>query len=598
MPDLQMFIPITKVDAAQRLVYGVATAEQVDRSGEICDYAGTKPLYEKWSGDIHKASDGKSLGNLRAMHGKVAAGKVTSIAFNDAAKQIEICAKVVDDGEWTKVTEGVYTGFSQGGSYVKRWKDDDGQQRYIADPVEVSLVDVPCLPSATFEMIKADGATEDRHFTSLQADIEPTNDQLAAKARDLAKVAGDETKWADHIEPARAALTKKTEAPKEAIEKADDKPSPVDGDEWEQVWKSKRDGATFKTKSELRKHHEDIDAGESVTKAAGPALIALDKIEAALGKKDYSAHERKEMAGKGTAMSDGSLPIASKADLDSAVSAYGGATNKAAEKRWIIKRAKALKATDVLPAEWPGSTKDTDKAAAAANLLKAVSLYGVANLLQVIACVEDAEQGFEQDIYWSGAVNVPDDLKTRFGAVVVELGDIAAEALDLVLSSKSTEESSEAMALMAPVVELMKAGARHSKTDKSTLQAAHDGLVKLGADCGTADKAVAVDDLAKNLTSTVDALTKMTAERDALEKGMGSITERLDEVLKRVKNIEEQPGPGPSGIFRVVGKTDDRAQPDAPAEDQIAKFLATEDGRQSLSTMLIKASQQNGRPLG
>src|ERR1035437_6934223 len=100
---LSLFIPITKVDAAQRLVYGLATAEIADRSGETCDYATTKPYYEKWSGDIHKSSGGKSFGNLRAMHGKVAAGKVTKINFNDTEKQIEICCKVVDDNEWKKV---------------------------------------------------------------------------------------------------------------------------------------------------------------------------------------------------------------------------------------------------------------------------------------------------------------------------------------------------------------------------------------------------------------------------------------------------------------------------------------------------------------
>jgi hypothetical protein len=164
MSALRMFIPITKVDAARRLVYGVATAEAEDRAGEICDYATTKPLYEKWSEEIAKSTKGKSFGNLRAMHGPVAAGKVTAISFNDDKKQIEICAKVVDDGEWTKVLEGVYTGFSQGGSYERKWTDSDGKARYTAAPNEISLVDLPCLPQATFEMIKADGTTERRRF--------------------------------------------------------------------------------------------------------------------------------------------------------------------------------------------------------------------------------------------------------------------------------------------------------------------------------------------------------------------------------------------------------------------------------------------------
>ena len=122
---LQMFIPLRKADAARRMIHGYATAELPDRSGEICDYASTKPYYEQWSEDFAKASGGKSLGNLRAMHGKVAAGKISAITFNDEAKRIEIAAKIVDDDEWRKIEEGVYTGFSQGGAYVKRWPDPD-----------------------------------------------------------------------------------------------------------------------------------------------------------------------------------------------------------------------------------------------------------------------------------------------------------------------------------------------------------------------------------------------------------------------------------------------------------------------------------------
>jgi hypothetical protein len=162
--SLNLFIPITKVDAAQRLVYGVATAECEDRAGEICDYATTKPHYQKWSREIARSTRGKSRGNLRAMHGAVAAGKVTALAFNDAKKQIEICAKVVDDAEWIKVKEGVYTGFSQGGSYARRWSDKDGRTHYTAKPSEISLVDLPCLPQARFEMIKADGSRVLRKF--------------------------------------------------------------------------------------------------------------------------------------------------------------------------------------------------------------------------------------------------------------------------------------------------------------------------------------------------------------------------------------------------------------------------------------------------
>ena len=174
MTQLQMFIPLTKIDAGKRLVYGVVTAETPDRGNEVCDYASTKPYYQKWSDEARKASGGKSLGNLRAMHGKVAAGRVEAIHFNDDDKQIEVCAKIIDDAEWAKVEAGVYTGFSQGGGYVKRWPDenDPDLMRYTASPCEISLVDLPCLPSATFAMIKADGAVETMKFASFDNVVE------------------------------------------------------------------------------------------------------------------------------------------------------------------------------------------------------------------------------------------------------------------------------------------------------------------------------------------------------------------------------------------------------------------------------------------
>lgn len=178
---LRLNIPITKVDAAKRLVFGIATAEVADRAGEICDYASTKPLYEKWSDAIATSSGGKSLGNLRAMHGAVAVGKVTALGFNDEAKQIEICAKVVDDAEWTKVEEGVYTGFSQGGAYARRWTDETGAKRYTAEPHEISLVDLPCLAEARFEMIKADGSHEWRRFKDLPTDLDKAGARNNAK---------------------------------------------------------------------------------------------------------------------------------------------------------------------------------------------------------------------------------------------------------------------------------------------------------------------------------------------------------------------------------------------------------------------------------
>jgi hypothetical protein len=176
MSSLELFMPLAKVDLDRRLVTGVATAETPDRSGEIFDYASSKPYFEKWSAEAAAASGGKSLGAVRAMHGSVAAGKLTDIAFDDDAKRIAVCAKIVDDDEWRKVQEGVYTGFSQGGRYVKRWADPDtGLTRYTAEPHEISLVDLPCVPDATFDVVKG-GVVERRGFASRSRAIDTAID--------------------------------------------------------------------------------------------------------------------------------------------------------------------------------------------------------------------------------------------------------------------------------------------------------------------------------------------------------------------------------------------------------------------------------------
>ncbi len=166
MPALDLFLPLAKVDLDRRLVTGVATAETPDRSGEIFDYASSKPYFEKWSAEAAAATGGKSFGAVRAMHTPIAAGKLTDIAFDDDAKRITVVAKIVDDDQWRKVQEGVYTGFSQGGRYVKRWADGaSGLTRYTADPHEISLVDLPCVPDATFDVVKG-GVVEKRSFAS------------------------------------------------------------------------------------------------------------------------------------------------------------------------------------------------------------------------------------------------------------------------------------------------------------------------------------------------------------------------------------------------------------------------------------------------
>lgn len=98
-----------------------------------------------------------------------------------------------------------------------------------------------------------------------------------------------------------------------------------------------------------------------LAKLAGANLDELDEAQVIetpdTEKKDYSADDRSDMADSGEAMPDGSYPIKNEADLKNAISSYGRAKDPEKVRAHIIARAKALKLTDLLPANWPGSTK-------------------------------------------------------------------------------------------------------------------------------------------------------------------------------------------------------------------------------------------------
>jgi hypothetical protein len=68
--------------------------------------------------------------------------------------------------------------------------------------------------------------------------------------------------------------------------------------------------------------------------------------------RDYDAAQRRKMAENGTAMPDGSYPIADVEDLRNAIQAIGRASDPDAVKRHIRKRAKALDAENLIPDTW------------------------------------------------------------------------------------------------------------------------------------------------------------------------------------------------------------------------------------------------------
>ena len=176
--NFNKFAPLIKIeeqDDGTLLVHSLITAQQVDLDKEVCDYATTKEFYQKRAAEnLQKTSVPgmtPSVMPIREMHQLKAIGAGRSIEYNDTAKTIHGLTHIVEPTAVLKFRSGVLIGFSQGGTYVKRWEDPDnpGCMRYTADPMEWSAVDAPCLPSAlvdsmkgkTVTLVKAAGVTEE-----------------------------------------------------------------------------------------------------------------------------------------------------------------------------------------------------------------------------------------------------------------------------------------------------------------------------------------------------------------------------------------------------------------------------------------------------
>ena len=69
-------------------------------------------------------------------------------------------------------------------------------------------------------------------------------------------------------------------------------------------------------------------------------------------KRERSTETRRRLAQEGLAMPDGSYPIVTVEDLRNAIQAFGRTDNPRATKEHIMRRARALGRTDLIPENW------------------------------------------------------------------------------------------------------------------------------------------------------------------------------------------------------------------------------------------------------
>lgn len=607
----RVFVPLTKVDEEQRLVYGTITEEILDKSEEMMDYETSKPHFEKWSGDIHAASGGLSKGNLRVMHGLTVAGKLTELEFNDEDKSIEVCSKVVDDGEWNKVLEGCYTGFSVGGKYGKKWNeviDGNTIKKYTAIPNEVSLVDNPCVPSATFSLVKADGAEEQILFKAAaenQADpgdedpevpeapeapveepneaaaVEPKNEDVAKRAGEMAKAANDGTTWIDHIEAARNDLMKVsteeqsneasdadegTEAEAESAAEdsgeegadSDATGSETDGDVSKvtppgvkQAWLAS-DGQTFDKKADAVSHEE------SLTKAAAEPTEA-DKLRARLEKATKPDNEDEEPE----------LPLMEDFDrLGKVVSAiltpFEDGEPKLEKGMYTINRFSSILSdmaslSKSIKAEGQREGSDETDSSVSADIISAVKTLGKSFISYASDQVTELLAGMDDDVvvsyhdYYYNAVQVDPEngLAKDVCEVINTLRDDATEA-------------------------------------RETLAKAFGAII--------GETLESDDELSPPLKKRFEELEK---DRDDFKKIAEDAVGQIETLTKRVDEIAEQPlprAPKDGSIAFKEGDVQFLGKSFSNSEDLMNEVhdLIKQRGPDALALELIKASQSGG----
>jgi len=567
------FIPVIKVDEERRLVYGTMVEEVVDNSGEIFDYGTSKPYFEAWTQKYQELTDGASHGNLRAMHQPISAGKLTEMEFFDDLKRIDVCAKVVDDAEWTKVLEGVYTGFSIGGKYIKRWKTEDGVYRYTASPIETSLVDAPCIPTATFQIVKADGTIVEHTFATTQAqETTMFNNVVAAKARDLAKAAGDEARWPEFIEQANALVVKG-----DAGQPGDCGVSPA-GTEVDATSTTSPDGDTGASTSTNTEGEVDKTVVADAQEAAEVNPVTKgDVVEQVWKTSDGATFAKKADA----VAHAGSLagPTVAPTPLEEALDALSKRLDE-------VVSGEPTPRTPLVGAGIVSSLVKTDVGGALKK--------GMSTISRLSYLIDDLnwvwyDMVYERDYEGDGST-LPEQLRAALAVLVALLRAVVDEETNELLGVAGSDD----VALAASV-----------SAEGGVTKAAVVGLTKCLTKEPVAARLAKVAELISEpvvaVAPTVDMVkyAELETANSTLQKSITTAVERLGELAKRVTAMEALPATGGPAKTVVVGKEVDAGVPAqssaltaATMADAIAKMTPVE--RDAMAAAVIKSMHSTG----
>ena len=619
---MKIYLPIAKVDAAQRMVYGYASTEARDDQGEII----------KRDAMAAALADYMKFGNIREMHQLSAVGKAKDAAVDD--KGLYVGAKVVDEDAWQKVLEGVYSGYSIGGKVTAR---DPVDYKTITGLRldEISLVDRPANPEAVFDCYKrgaADPAPDgDDRQTAAEAIVARAMAELqrVLKGGD-AKGDGDkpygDVKYADpgyqsdkkkrypidseaHIRAAWSYINKPKNSGKYSAEQVKSIKAKIVA-----AWKDKidpkgppsADDEAKAARASLQKHLWNVGSIASV-------ILQLDEIadelalEAFVEQDDSPAAEKlratiKDLCGQLNALvaeETSELMDGDGDDDEMAMAAIASSLTKSG----LAGRAKGFEDRAEKARRTAGDQALLDVAHHAVT--KAAGMDGLtagekghmaecAKCLKAAGASEEATQDTANNPthaapqaalpggnYVPGHNSTVNTAKVR-GKAHQALMDVAHGCIGKLTDGKSCAAE--------------KAGARHSKETMAHLQEAHDHLTAAGAKCdaaGTGEeegegtefdgKAVGPGDLRK-------ALIAEKARGDTLAKGIADLTEQMAGIGRTVEQIARTPLPpltrSAAGLTRIEKGGPDNGMSD---EELTAAIGAMSPDEQAM--LLIKAAR-------
>jgi hypothetical protein len=165
MENFNLTFPISTIKKENRIVVGIATADNIDKSGDIVDFQASIEAFESWEG------------NIREMHAPIAVGKAINyepvkITGEDGAEynamKVEAYISKGAQDTWEKILDGTLRAFSIGGKIIE--KEVDAKKMFRGRPAsvikkyilgELSLVDNPANQNAIINIIKR---AEDGNF--------------------------------------------------------------------------------------------------------------------------------------------------------------------------------------------------------------------------------------------------------------------------------------------------------------------------------------------------------------------------------------------------------------------------------------------------